>query len=415
MNRNQFLYIVISLLLVLSLAVSSCHQTGEQHQKLSVPVAHKAMHKAIADIIYGVNIDSLQVKKGTVKRNQFLSDILLKQKVSYATIDYIARHTRKVFDVRQIRKGHSYAFICKKDSLETPVWFAYEISPSNYVLYHLHDSIYAMLGKKPIVHKQVITKGTIKSSLWNAMLAGHADPNLAIQLSDIYAWTIDFFELRKGDRYKAVYQKIYVDSNYVGLGKVKASDFITKEGPHYAFYFEQNGRGNYFDENGKSLERTFLKAPLKYRRISSRFSNHRWHPILKIYRPHHGVDYAAAEGTPVHSLGDGVIIKRGYQRNGAGNYLKIRHNSVYVTQYAHLRAFARGIRTGVHVKQGQLIGYVGHTGLATGPHLDFRIFKYGTPINPLTVKSPSAKPVAPQYMAAFDSIVRHYKPILDSL
>ncbi len=373
------------------------------------------MHKTVANIIYGINVDSLSVKKGTVKHNQHLSDILLKHGVAYSVIDYLARHTKKVFNVRQIRKGHRYVVICKKDSLETPVWFAYEISPSNYVLYHLHDSVYAMLGKKPVVRQQVVTKGTIKSSLWNAMIARHDDPNLAIQLSDIYAWTIDFFELRKGDQYKAVYRKIYVDSNYVGLGKVEASDFITREGHHYAFYFEQNGRGDYFDENGKSLERTFLKAPLKFRRISSRFSNHRWHPILKIYRPHHGVDYAAAEGTPVHALGDGVVIKKGYQRNGAGNYLKIRHNSVYVTQYAHLRAFARGMRVGVQVKQGQVIGYVGHTGLATGPHLDFRVYKYGTPVNPLSIKSPPAKPIAPQYRVAFDSVVRRYKPVLDSL
>ncbi len=392
---------------------SSCRSPKRENQLFEVN--HPVQHEAVAEMIYGINVDSLRVKRGKVKRRQHLSDILLKYGVNYGVIDYFARHTKKIFDVRQIRQGHQYAVICKKDSLETPVWFAYEISPSHYVLYHLHDSLYAMRGDKPVVKKQVVTKGTIQSSLWNAMVKAHDDPNLAIQLSDIYAWTIDFFELRKGDTYKAVYNKIYVDSSYVGLGKVKAADFITREGHHYAFYFEQNGKGDYFDENGKSLERTFLKAPLKYRRISSRFSNHRWHPILKIYRPHHGVDYAAAEGTPVHSLGDGVVVKKGYQRNGAGNYIKIRHNSVYTTQYAHLRAFAKGIRVGVHVRQGQLIGYVGHTGLATGPHLDFRVYKYGRAVNPLSIKSPPAKPIASQYRQAFDSVVRQFRPMLDSL
>jgi murein DD-endopeptidase MepM/ murein hydrolase activator NlpD len=407
-------YVTLSLFLILSVAFFSCRRSGNQQQKELV-LQKKASQKAPEKTLYGIKVDSLLVKKGLVKRRQHLSDIMLNYGVRYATIDYLARHTKKVFDVRQIRRGHAYAVISKKDSVQTPVWFAYEISPSHYVLYHLQDSIYAMLGTKPVVRKQVESKGSIQSSLWNAMLQQHDDPNLAISLSEIYAWTIDFFELRKGDQYKAIYQKIYVDNKYVGMGSVEAADFIQRGQHHYAFYFEQNGQAGYFDENGKSLERTFLKAPLKYRRISSRFSNHRWHPILKIYRPHHGVDYAAAEGTPVHALGDGVIVKRGYQRNGAGNYLKIRHNSVYTTQYAHLRAFAKGMVVGKHVRQGQLIGFVGHTGLATGPHLDFRIYKYGTPVNPLTIKSPSAKPVPPRYRPAFDSVVRHFKPMLDSL
>ncbi len=411
MSRINNKYISL-FLLIISLSFFSCSHSHSEKQPESQP---EIKAKVLSKILYGINVDSLQVIQGKVNRNQFLSDILLKYGVKYATIDYLARHTKKIFDVRRIRHGNKYTLIRKKDSLETPVWFAYQISPANYVLYHLTDSVYAMLGKKPIIREQVTTKGTIKNSLWNAMIAQHDDPNLAIKLSEIYAWTIDFFELRKGNQYKAIYRKVYVDGNYVGLGDVEAADFIQKDGHHFAFYFEQNGKGDYFDENGKSLERTFLKAPLKYRRISSRFSNHRWHPILKIYRPHHGVDYVAAEGTPVHALGDGVILKRGYQRNGAGNYLKIRHNSIYMTQYAHLSRFARGMKAGKHVRQGQLIGYVGHTGLATGPHLDFRFYKYGKPVNPLTVKSPSAKPVAQKFRPAFDSIVNLYRPLLDSL
>ncbi len=400
-------------LFIFSLVFFSCQRENSEKQPGKVP--QEVQRRAIPKMLYGINVDSLQVIQGKVKRNQFMSDILLKYGVKYATIDYLARQTKKTFDVRKIRRGHKYTVICKKDSLETPVWFAYLISPADYVLYHLTDSVYAMLGTKPIIRRQVATKGAIKNSLWNAMIAQHDDPNLAIKLSEIYAWTIDFFELRKGNQYKAIYQKVYVDGNYVGLGNIEAADFIQKDTHHFAFYFVQNGKGYYFDENGNSLERTFLKAPLKYRRISSRFSNHRWHPILKIYRPHHGVDYVAAEGTPVHALGDGIILKRGYQRNGAGNYLKIRHNSIYTTQYAHLSRFARGMKAGKHVRQGQLIGYVGHTGLATGPHLDFRFYKYGKPVNPLTVKSPSAKPVAPKYRPAFDSIVNHFRPLLDSL
>ncbi len=366
-------------------------------------------------ILYGINIDSLKVIRGTVKKNQFLADILLKHGVSYATIDYIAKHTKDTFDVRKIRRGNKYVIITTNDSASKPLYFVYELSTSKYVLYHLADTVFARRGTKKIIAVDTVVSGVIKTSLWNSMTDTGNDPNLANELSEIYAWTIDFFGLQKGDAYKIYYTKLYVDGKYAGFGKIKAADFIHQKNDFYAFYFEQNGDGDYFDENGNSLERTFLKAPLKYRRISSRFSNSRYHPILKIRRPHHGVDYAAAEGTPVHSIGDGIVIKKGYQRRGAGRYVKIKHNGTYTTQYAHLRAFAKGLKTGMKVKQGQLIGYVGHTGLATGPHLDFRFFKNGRAIDPLKVKSPPAKPVDKKYKPRFDSIVKQYKAVLDTI
>ncbi len=195
--NNKYISFV---LLIISLSFFSCSHSEKQHRESQPEVKPKV----ISDIIYGINVDSLQVKKGLVKRNQFLADILLKYGVKYSTIDYFARHTKKIFNVRKIRRGHAYTVIYKKDSLETPVYFIYEISPSNYVLYHLTDSVYASLGKKPIIRKQVSTTGTIKTSLWNAMIDQHDDPNLVIKLSEIYAWTIDFFELRKGNQYKAI-------------------------------------------------------------------------------------------------------------------------------------------------------------------------------------------------------------------
>ena len=405
---------VLLYFMILGFALASCHHGNKEKQR-NTPSTQTSELKPQHRILYGINIDSLNITTDKVKRNQFLADLLLPRGVSYATIDYLAKHTRKVFDVRRMRHGHTYAILFAKDSLPKPLYFVYEISASNYVVYQLQDTLKARLGQKPVIRKDKNAKGIIKSSLWMTITDQGDDPNLAIKLSEIYAWTIDFFELRKGDEYKIIYPQLYIDGKYVGFDEPKAANFIHKGVNNYAFYFEQNGRGDYFDENGKSLERTFLKAPLKYRRISSRFSNHRWHPVLKIYRPHHGVDYAAAEGTPVHSIGDGVVIKRGYQKNGAGNYLRIRHNGTYTTQYAHLRYYARGMRVGVKVHQGQLIGYVGHTGLATGPHLDFRVYKFGQPINPLNLKSPPAKPIAKVYQPAFDSLVRHYKPLLDSL
>ena len=247
------------------------------------------------------------------------------------------------------------------------------------------------------------------------MVAAGIDPNLSNDLSEVYAWTVDFFGLQKRDHFKVIYEEAYIEGKPAYIDKIKAAMFHQGGEDLYAFYFEQNGQGDYFDEEGNSLERTFLKAPLKYTRISSRFSNSRYHPVLKIRRPHHGVDYAAPEGTPVHSVGDGIIIKRGYQKRGGGNYLKIKHNSTYTTSYMHMHGFAKGMTVGKHVKQGQIIGYVGHTGLATGPHLDFRYFKNGTAVNPLKVKSPPARPVEKQYRPAFDSVVRHYTAILDTI
>ncbi len=399
--------------LLFLVAMSACnHEEGEKDKNVKTEIVEvvEPAHK----VVYGINVDSLNVDTGYVKRNEFWADILLKRGVSYQTIDKIARN-RKVFDVRKIRKGNRYVFITAKDSVSTPLYFIYEINRSEYVAYHLQDSVYGNLGQKSFNYKEESAKGIITTSLWNALKDSGYDPALANSLSEVYAWTIDFFGLQKGDKFKVIYDKLYIEGKPAGLGKIKASVFQHAGHDYYAFYFEQDGEGDYFDEEGNSLERTFLKAPLRYTRISSRFSNSRYHPVLKIRRPHHGVDYAAPEGTPVHSVGDGVIIKKGYQKRGGGNYLKIKHNGTYSTSYMHLRAFAKGMKVGKHVKQGELIGYVGHTGLATGPHLDFRFYKNGRAVNPLKVKSPPAKPVDEKNRPAFDSLVRSYQMVLDTI
>jgi murein DD-endopeptidase MepM/ murein hydrolase activator NlpD len=403
MYKIKFLYLLIVLSLF-SCGTSVENTGGSDESTINIP-----------EFAYGINIDSLKVIKGNVKKNEFLADILLRHGVDYQVIDYIARYTRDTFDVRKIRTGNKYSIICTKDSSENALYFAYEISASSFVLYHLTDSLYAKRGAKEINIKIDSTSGLIQSSLWNALVGKNADPNLANKMSEIYAWTIDFFGLQKGDQYKAIYEQYFVEDQYISLGNVKAAKFYHGGRNLYAFYFEQNGAGDYFDEEGKSLQRTFLKAPLRYSRISSRFSNSRLHPVLKIRRPHHGVDYAAPSGTPVHTVGDGVIIKKGYQKRGGGNYVKVKHNGTYSTTYMHLKGFAKGIKVGKHVKQGDLLGYVGQTGLATGPHLDFRFYRNGKAVNPLKVESPPSKPIDSTYQAAFDSVVSRYLFLLDSI
>lgn len=364
---------------------------------------------------YGIIVDSLKVIRDKVKKNEFLADILLRHNVDYSTIDYIARHTKDTFDVRKIRRGNNYTLICTADTNETALYFAYEISASSFVLYQLFDSVYATRGKKQITTQIDSITGSIKSSLWNALVEQQGDPNLANDLSEIYAWTIDFFGLQKKDAFTAIYEKKYVEEIYLGLGRVHAAKFRHGGKDLYAFYFEQNGKGDYFDEEGNSLQRTFLKAPLRYSRISSGFSHSRYHPVLKIRRPHHGVDYAAPKGTPVYTVGDGVVIGKGYQKRGGGNYVKVKHNGTYTTTYMHLSGFAKGLKTGKHIKQGELIGYVGSTGLSTGPHLDFRFYRNGKAINPLKVESPPSKPVDSANRVGFISVVEHFMPRLDSI
>jgi murein DD-endopeptidase MepM/ murein hydrolase activator NlpD len=221
------------------------------------------------------------------------------------------------------------------------------------------------------------------------MMSKKYNPVLANELSEIYAWSIDFFGLQPADSFSVIYDELYVDSVSIGLGRIHAAYFRSSGTDFYAIPFVQDSVESYYDLEGNSLRKAFLKAPLRFSRISSRYSHSRVHPVLKIRRPHHGVDYAAPTGTPVQAIGDGKIIeaKRGYN-NGGGNYIKIRHNSIYTTAYLHLSGFAPGIATGTYVRQGDVIGYVGSTGLATGPHLDFRFYKNGSPVDPLKVEAP---------------------------
>jgi murein DD-endopeptidase MepM/ murein hydrolase activator NlpD len=227
---------------------------------------------------------------------------------------------------------------------------------------------------------------------------------LALELSEIYAWTIDFFGLQKGDSIRVYYDEQYVDSTRVGIGRIYAADFYHGRKWLEAFYFEAGDVHSYFDGDGKSLRKAFLKAPLNYKRISSHFTYARKHPIYKTVRPHTGVDYAAPAGTPVVSIGDGVVIEKGY-KGGGGNTVKIKHNSTYTTAYLHLQKYGPGIAVGTRVSQGQVIGYVGSTGASTGPHLDFRVWKNGTPVDPLKMESPPVEPVPTKYRPEFDSIV----------
>jgi murein DD-endopeptidase MepM/ murein hydrolase activator NlpD len=310
-----------------------------------------------------------------------------------------------VFDLRKIRMGNPYKVFCTTDTMHRVMHFIYEHTPVDYVMFSLDDSILVSRQEKQVRVQTKEASGVISSSLWNTMLDNELDPMLAFELSEIYAWSIDFFGLQEGDGFKVFYEEHYVDSNYIGLGKIHGAVFYHATEEFYAMPFVQDSIESFYDQEGNSLRKAFLKAPLRYSRISSRYSHSRFHPILKYRRPHLGVDYAAPIGTPVLAIGDGKVVKKGYAK-GNGNWLKIQHNSVYATAYLHLSRYGKGIQTGSYVKQGDVIGYVGSTGLSTGPHLDFRFYKNGYPVDPLKVKAPPVKPVAEENRTVYDSLLQ---------
>lgn len=353
-------------------------------------------------MLFNIAIDSFTVVPGQIRSGQNLSDLLATQGISMTRIDEISKKTTSVFDVRKMKVKNPYYFFMSKKEPSKVEYFIYEINPVDYVVYQMGDSLRIYKEKKPMITQIKTASGVINSSLWNAMTEQAISPVLAMDLYEIYQWTIDFFGIQKGDKFRVVYEENFVYGKSVGIGRIFAAQFVHSKEDFYAFRFTQNNEDSYFDQKGKSLKTAFLKAPLVYNRISSVFSNSRFHPVLKIRRPHHGVDYAAPSGTPVVSIGDGTVIAKAFQARGGGNYLKIKHNSAYTTSYMHLSKFGAGIANGVRVKQGQVIGYVGSTGLSSGPHLDYRVFHNGSPIDPLKMKAPPTDPIAQKNMNDFN-------------
>lgn len=354
---------------------------------------------------YGIPADRYRVQYGIVQPRQNLGSILGEHGVSTGTVHHLGEKARGVFDVRRIRSGQAYAlFFSKHDSLAPPRFFVYEEDPKSYIVFDLRGDLAVSRGQNPAEWRTQTVKGQVESSLWVAMQRCEASPQLAIVLSHIFGWTIDFFGLQKQDEFRVIYEQEFVDGKALDNFHILAASFRASDSTYYAIPFVQDGEELYYNERGNSLEGAFLKAPLDFYRISSRFTNSRYHPVLKRYRAHHGVDYAAPAGTPVYAIGSGKVVAKAYQANGGGNYVKIKHNGTYTTTYMHLSRFAKGLKVGSTVKQKEIIGYVGSTGLSTGPHLDFRVYENGLPINPLTIKSQPKKPISEANRAAFSQV-----------
>jgi len=366
----------------------------------SPPVARDSIRTIKSEELYGIQVDSLKVDRGTVQYGESLAAMLYPYGVTAQQIYLISQLSDSLIDEKKIQAGNCFSVLSTSDT--TPLYFVYEKDPVNYVVIQFEpDKIRAMNGRKHLEKRTRFASGTIESSLWESMQNSDCNPMLAIELSEIFAWSIDFFGVQNGDKYKVIYEETFVDSSSMGIDRILGAWFFHNQTDFWAIPYEQDGVRSFFDENGNSLRKAFLKAPLRFSRISSGFSHSRLHPILKIRRPHHGVDYVAPTGTPVHTVGDGVVVNVGYQKSGGGNYIKIKHNSVYSTTYMHLSRFAKGLRKGNYVKQGDVIGYVGKSGLATGPHLDFRFYMNGSAVNPLKVKAPPVEPVHKENLETF--------------
>jgi murein DD-endopeptidase MepM/ murein hydrolase activator NlpD len=354
----------------------------------------------LINIEYGIVTNDFIVVRDEVQRNQNLATILMPYQVSMTTIDQLAKASKEVFDVRKMAAGRPFTIFCSKDSLGVAKCFIYEVNATDYVVFDLRDSVHVYMESKPMeTHVRQIA-GEINSSLYVDLQKAGADASMAIALSEIYAWTIDFYKIQKGDAFEVLFEEHFVEGNSIGIGRILSSSFSQGGKTVKAYYFENGEEKGYYDADGNSLKKAFLKAPVKFSRISSGYSTKRLHPVLKTVRPHYGTDYAAPHGTPIMAVGDGTVTEARYS-GGNGNYVKIRHNKSIETQYLHMSRFADGVRPGKRVRQGDIIGYVGSTGLATGPHVCFRFWKNGKQVDHRKEEMQTAGPLPDAIMPTF--------------
>ena len=407
---------IILLSLVLISYISNPEPLAEVHIPEEEDVVEDVIDSVLPNfyVLNGIVSDSLIHYEGSIKKNQSLSEILLRFNVSYSLIDLLAKKSKDVFDVRKFKVGKKYNIFYAEDSVQHVEAFIYEIDAANYVVYRLRDSINIYRERKQVDVEIRTASGIINSSLWNTMADNNIDQGITMEMAEIYAWAVDFYRIQKGDWFKVIYEEKYVEGEKVGIGRVLGARFNHSNEDYNAIYFEQGETSDYFDENNKSMRKAFLKAPLKYSRISSRYSKRRFHPVQKRYKPHLGTDYAAPKGTPIMSTGNGTIVKSGYSK-GNGNYVKIKHNSVYATQYLHMTKIKSGIRKGVRVRQGDIIGYVGSTGLATGPHVCYRFWKNGKQVDALKLKLPASLPIDAKYLEEYKKVRDKIQQQLDEI
>jgi murein DD-endopeptidase MepM/ murein hydrolase activator NlpD len=404
------LYIILAV--VLSIAVfASCGRKGENSEALVQTVLNESEIVEESSHLH-VCLDSLVCKEGKVRNGQFFSTLLTSLGLSASEAYDLTQNCGDVFDVRTLRVGNSYKAYYSSDTLQ---YLVYDRDRTSQIIFQCQPPYEISVHEKSVTVEQRYADVTISNSLWEDMTNAGVSPNLILSLSDIYAWTVDFFGLQKGDRFRVLYDEKMCEDEVIAVDTVRYAIFTHNGSDYPAVMYNQKDGGNiYWNEKGESMRKAFLKAPLKYSRVSSGFSHARRHPVTRKVQPHYGVDYAAPTGTPVMTIGDGVVTSVKYEGAG-GNTVRIKHNSVYKTAYLHLSRYAKGLKVGQRVRQGEVIGYVGSTGRSTGPHLDFRVWKNGSPVNPLKMDSPPAEPLKGEHKAAFEGMAEKYKAQIDTI
>lgn len=415
MDGKYRIYLLLGAVGIVLLGFFTWNQSGTDNTASLAPTSSIALPvEPEQEFDFGIRVDTLESHKAEFKPNQFLADVLLPHHVSYPEIDRLVKKAKDTFDVRRLAAGKRYTILTSKDSAQKAHYFIYEPSPTNYVVFDLRDTMRIFRGEREVEVRQATAAGVIESSLYESLVAGNTSPALAMELANMYAWSVDFYRIQKGDRFKVIYEQRFVEDEFVGVGSIQAAVFQHSGEDFYGFYYEQDSIGDYFDDKGNSLRKAFLQAPLKYSRISSGYTKRRFHPVQKRYKSHLGTDYAAPKGTPIMAVGDGKVIQSGYGKYN-GNYVKIRHNSTYTTQYLHMSKIASGMKSGKMVRQGDVIGYVGSTGLATGPHVCFRFWKNGKQVNHRAEKLPASKPIKAEHKDAYLKWLEGWKPKLDAV
>ncbi|MBK8657867.1 MAG: peptidoglycan DD-metalloendopeptidase family protein [Bacteroidetes bacterium] len=404
------------LFVVLIIAIGLHYYTTNAAQTPSL-VAGNFKEESLEDIRFGINLSDFKVLNHVVKPGEIFSEILGKYNVAYQTIHFLAKESEDIFSIRKIKAGNQCTVLCEQTQNGlVPKKMIYEASKVDFVVFNLDDSLYIYRGQNKVQRVQREVSGVINSSLYETLEQNDISPALAVRMAEIFAWSIDFYKIQQGDKFKVVYDEDFSGDESVGIGEIKAVLFNSGGKDYYAFYFAKDAahEGDYYDQDGNSMKKQFLKSPVKFSHISSKFSMKRFHPVTKRWKAHLGTDYAAPHGTPILATADGVVEEAQF-KSANGNYVKIRHNGEYKTQYLHMSKIAKGMKRGTRVKQGEVIGYVGSTGLATGPHVCYRFWKDGQQVDPLRQKLSFSDPLPAPYKKQFMSATAAVRSTLEHI